>query len=250
MRELCVDVRGLSKRFGEVLAIDEVSLTIESGTSFALYGPAGSGKSTLMRMLLGIVPLSSGQGTVLGFDLATQSALIRSRVGYMSQKFSLYEDLSVVENMRFFAGVLGLSRGLAEARVETLLELCRLTGSESSVAFHLSACVRQRLAFAVSLIHDPDLIFLDEPGNMADSSLRRCFGDQITALSQVGKTVVVTTQSLPEAERCEIVGLLDGGRLLATGTPEQLRSRLQPTSAADQPLPSLEEVFSFLQSQS
>jgi ABC-2 type transport system ATP-binding protein len=222
--EPCIEVRELTKTFGDLVAVDRLSLQVARGSSFAFYGPAGSGKSTLIRILLGVLAPTSGSGSVLGFDIGSQAALIRSRVGYMSQKFSLYEDLSVMENMRFFAGIFGLSKARAESRTQTLLDLCNLRGHEQSVAFHLNGGMRQRLSFAVSLIHDPDLVVLDDPGPI-DPVLRRCFWDIIQCLSQAGKTVVMTTRSLCEARRCESIGLLVGGRLVAVGSPAKFLSQ-------------------------
>lgn len=201
MSHFCVDVKDLTKKFGDFAAVDGVSFQIPYGTIFGFLGPNGAGKSTTIRMLLGILPVSSGSGKVLGLDVRTQAQQIRSRVGYMSQKFSLYEDLTVAENLNFFAGVQGLPPTLASARREHLVKLCRLEDHLSQLAFHLPGGIRQRLAFSVALLHDPDIIFLDDPTGPVDPALRRCFWDIIVQLSRAGKTVMVTTQNMDEVER-------------------------------------------------
>ena len=226
--EFCVDVHDLTKKFGDFAAVDGVSFQIPYGSIFGFLGPNGAGKSTTIRMLLGILPVSSGSGKVLGLDIRTQCQQIRSRVGYMSQKFSLYEDLTVVENLNFFAGVQGLPPTLANARREHLLKLCRLEDNQQRLAFHLPGGLRRRLAFAVSLLHDPDIIFLDEPTSSVDLALRRCFWDIIVQLSRSGKTVMVTTNYLDEVERCDQICFIAAGRLIAQGSPCQIKQQALP----------------------
>ncbi len=228
MSGFCVDVRDLTKKFGDFAAVDGVSFQIPYGTIFGFLGPNGAGKSTTIRMLLGILPISSGSGKVLGLDIRTQSQQIRSRVGYMSQKFSLYEDLTVVENLNFFAGVQGLPPTLAQARREHLIKLCRLEDYQQQLAFHLPGGIRQRLAFAVALLHDPDIIFLDEPTGAVDPALRRYFWDIIVQLSRAGKTVMVTTHYMDEVERCDQICFIAAGRLIAQGSPNQIKEKALP----------------------
>ena len=228
MSAFCVDVHDLTKKFGDFAAVDGVSFQIPYGSIFGFLGPNGAGKSTTIRMLLGILPVSSGSGKVLGLDIRTQSQQIRSRVGYMSQKFSLYEDLTVVENLNFFAGVQGLPPTLAQARREHLLKLCRLEDYERQLAFHLPGGIRQRLAFAVALLHDPDIIFLDEPTGSVDPALRRYFWDIIVQLSRSGKTVMVTTHYMDEVERCDQICFIAAGRLIAQGSPSQIKEKALP----------------------
>jgi ABC-2 type transport system ATP-binding protein len=224
MSDLCVDVKNLTRRFGDFVAVDNVSFQIPRGSIFGFLGPNGAGKSTTIRMLLGILPISSGSGTVLGFNLATQSQLIRSKVGYMSQKFSLYEDMTVVENLSFFAGIFGLSAAKTKERLDYLLELCRLKGYENNLAFNLPGGIRQRLSFAVSLLHEPEIVFLDEPTGAVDPALRRYFWDIIVQLGQQGTTVMVTTHYMDEVERCHDICFIAQGKLIAQGSPHQLKS--------------------------
>lgn len=219
----CVDVVELTKKFGDFTAVDRVSFQIPVGSIFGFLGPNGAGKSTTIRMLLGILPVTSGSGTVLGFDVRTQAQQIRARVGYSAQKFSLYEDLTVLENLNFFAGVHGLSSNQAQSQKEKLIPLCRLDGYEKELAMHLPGGVRQRLAFAVALLHDPDIVFLDEPTGAVDPALRRYFWDIIVKLSKSGKTVMVTTHYMDEVERCDQICFIATGRLIAQGSPTQLK---------------------------
>ena len=224
----CVDVQGLTKKFGDFTAVDGVSFQIPYGSIFGFLGPNGAGKSTTIRMLLGILPITSGSGTVLGLDIVTQAQQIRSRVGYMSQKFSLYEDLTVMENLNFFAGVQGLAPTLAIARRDYLIKLCRLEEYPTQLAYHLPGGIRQRLAFAVALLHDPDIVFLDEPTGAVDPALRRYFWDIIVQLSRTGKTVMVTTHYMDEVERCDQICFIATGRLIAQGSPSQIKEQALP----------------------
>lgn len=223
-----VDVRGLTRKFGDFVAVDRVEFRIPQGSIFGFLGPNGAGKSTTIRMLLGILPITSGEGTVLDFDIRSEAQKIRSRVGYMSQKFSLYEDLTVLENLRFFGGVQGLSQARIASQQEYLLELCRLKEYASQLAFHLPGGIRQRLAFAVALLHDPDIVFLDEPTGAVDPALRRYFWDIIVRLSQAGKTIMVTTHYMDEVERCDQICFIAAGRLIAQGTPSQIKAEALP----------------------
>lgn len=228
MSSYSVDVQDLTKKFGDFTAVDRVSFQISRGSIFGFLGPNGAGKSTTIRMLLGILPITSGQGTVLNFDIRTEAQKIRSRVGYMSQKFSLYEDLTVVENLKFFAGVQGLSTSQTQQRLSYLVQLCRLEEYQKQLAFHLPGGIRQRLAFAVALLHDPDIVFLDEPTGAVDPALRRYFWDIIVQLSQSGKTVMVTTHYMDEVERCDQICFIASGRLIARGSPSQIKAEALP----------------------
>lgn len=224
----CVDVQGLTKKFGDFTAVDGVSFQIPYGSIFGFLGPNGAGKSTTIRMLLGILPITSGSGTVLGLDIRSQAQKIRARVGYMSQKFSLYEDLTVTENLNFFAGVQGLAPSLIVTRREYLVKLCRLQEYVTQLAYHLPGGIRQRLAFAVALLHDPDIVFLDEPTGAVDPALRRYFWDIIVQLSRSGKTVMVTTHYMDEVERCDQICFIAAGRLIAQGSPSQIKEKSLP----------------------
>lgn len=225
MSQLSVDVRELTKTFGGFTAVDRVSFRIPEGSIFGFLGANGAGKSTTIRMLLGITPVTSGEGTVLGRDIRAQAQEIRSRVGYMAQKFSLYEDLTVAENLDFFAGLFGLEGQRKRHRIAALIELVRLQGSESEFAVDLPGGVRQRLALAVALVHDPDIVFLDEPTGAVDPALRRYFWELIVDLSVAGKTVMVTSHYMDEVERCDSICFIHSGRLIAQGSPGELKTK-------------------------
>jgi ABC-2 type transport system ATP-binding protein len=219
-----VDVRNLTRTFGDFVAVNNVSFEIPEGSVFGFLGPNGAGKSTTIRLLLGILKVSSGEGTVLGLDIANQTDAIRRRVGYMAQRFALYEDLTVTENMTFFAGIYGLTRDRANKRVHHLVDQFRLNDYRRDLAANLPGGIRQRLAFAVSLLHDPAIVFLDEPTGAVDPALRRYFWDIIAELSQEGKTIMVTTHYMDEAERCDKICFINRGRVIAQGSPSQLKT--------------------------
>lgn len=221
--DLAVDVQNLTKIFGEFRAVSGVSFQIPRGSIFGFLGPNGAGKSTTIRMLLGIISPTSGEGRVLGLDIIKQSEKIKTKVGYMSQKFSLYEDLTVLENLDFFSGIFELSGKRKRNRIEELIVLTKLSGYENRLARDLPQGVRQRLAFAVAQIHDPEMIFLDEPTGGVDPALRRYFWDIIADLSAAGKTVMVTSHYMDEVERCDHICFIYGGKLIASGTPTQLK---------------------------
>ena len=228
MSDLVVDVRDLTRRFGSFVAVDRVSFQIPRGAIFGFLGPNGAGKSTTIRMLLGILPVSEGEGHVLGFDIRTSSEEIRARVGYMSQRFSLYEDLTVLENLHFFGGVFGLSGARLDQKVRELVEMTRLDGFEQQLAQGLPGGIRQRLALATSLLHDPEIVFLDEPTGAVDPALRRYFWERIAELSAAGRTVMVTSHYMDEVERCHDICFIHHGRLMAQGSPGDLKSRHLP----------------------
>ncbi len=220
---MSVDVHHLTRTFGDFVAVDDVSFEIPEGSVFGFLGPNGAGKSTTIRLLLGILKVTSGEGTVLGLDIVRQTEEIRRRVGYMAQRFALYEDLTVDENMTFFAGIYGIRRERASRRVGELIELFRLKEYRKDLALNLPGGIRQRLAFAVALLHDPSIVFLDEPTGAVDPALRRYFWDIIADLSQEGKTIMVTTHYMDEAERCDKICFINRGRVISQGTPSQLK---------------------------
>ncbi len=228
MSDLAVDVRDLTRRFGSFVAVDRVSFQIPRGAIFGFLGPNGAGKSTTIRMLLGILPATSGEGTVLGLDILTRSEQIRARVGYMSQRFSLYEDLTVRENLDFFGGVFGLSGARLARRVAEVVELARLEGFQDQMAQGLPGGIRQRLSLAVSLLHDPEIVFLDEPTGAVDPALRRYFWERIAELSAIGRTVMVTSHYMDEVERCHDICFIHQGRIMAQGSPGRLKSQHLP----------------------
>ncbi len=246
MSDLVVDVRDLTRRFGSFVAVDRVSFQIPRGAIFGFLGPNGAGKSTTIRMLLGILPVSSGEGRVLGFDIRTCSEEIRARVGYMSQRFSLYEDLTVLENLHFFGGVFGLSGATLDHRVRELVGMTRLEGFEGRMARGLPGGIRQRLALATSLLHDPEIVFLDEPTGAVDPALRRYFWERIAELSASGRTVMVTSHYMDEVERCHDICFIHHGRIMAQGSPGDLKSRHLPGEMWQVRTPTRAEVAALL----
>ena len=221
MTALAVDTHGLSKTFESVAAVRALDLTVREGEMFGLVGPDGAGKTTTIRMLCGILSPTSGRASVLGYDLGKEADEIKYRIGYLSQKFSLYGDLTVDENIEFFAGIHLV--GDYRARREELLEFTRLTPFRSRLAERLSGGMRQKLALACTLIHTPRLILLDEPTTGVDPVSRRDFWTILSRLVRSGITIVMATPYMDEAERCSRVGLLGAGRLLAADTPRNIK---------------------------
>jgi ABC-2 type transport system ATP-binding protein len=221
---LVVEVRELTKRFGDRVAVDAVSFTVRRGEVFAFLGPNGSGKSTTIRMLCGILAPTSGEGRVLGYDLAREGERVKQRIGYMSQRFSLYEDLTVEENLTFYAGVYRVDRASRRHRVAELVEMAGLHGRERQLAGQLSGGWKQRLALGCAIVHRPPLLFLDEPTAGVDPVSRRRFWTMIYGLAESGITVFVTTHYLDEAEHADRVALIFNGALRALASPAELRA--------------------------
>ena len=215
----------LSRRFGSLVAVRDVSMSVERGEIFGVLGPNGAGKSTTIRMLCGILDPSGGRGTVVGFDIAKQAERIKERIGYMTQRFSLYEDLSVAENLLFYAGIYGVPRARRRARVDEVLERGGLSLRRDQLAGTLSGGWKQRVALASSTIHEPPLLFLDEPTAGVDPVSRREFWDQIHRISSGGTTVLLTTHYMDEAERCHRLAFIFRGELLDVGTPTEIVER-------------------------
>ena len=225
MNDDVVVVENLTRRFGDFVAVDHVNFQIGAGEIVGYLGPNGSGKTTTIRMLLGLLEPSDGKATVLGFDAFRQSEDVRTRAGYMSQKFALYDDLTVWENMEFYGGVYGIRD---KARIRSTLELVGLTGHDSTLTHSLSAGWRQRLALGIAVVHQPKLLFLDEPTSGVDPTARRAFWDLIYQFAENGVTILVTTHYMDEAEYCERVGIMRDGKLLAMDTPTKLKETVVP----------------------
>ncbi|GJQ53225.1 MAG: multidrug ABC transporter ATP-binding protein [Anaerolineaceae bacterium] len=223
MSEAVIRVENLTRRFGEFVAVDHVNFEVGAGEVVGYLGPNGSGKTTTIRMLLGLLEPSDGSATVLGFDAFKQSEQVRARAGYMSQKFAIYDDLTVLENLTFYGGVYGIRD---KARIARTLELVGLRGHDSTLTRSLSAGWRQRLALGIALVHEPKLLFLDEPTSGVDPTARRAFWDLIYELAESGVTILVTTHYMDEAEYCERVGIMRDGKLLAMGTPSNLKKNI------------------------
>ena len=218
-----VEVENLVKRFGAFTAVDRISFSTRTGEVFGLLGPNGSGKSTTIRILCGLLHPSSGRASVAGYDVVASPEQIRRNIGYMSQKFSLYADLTVLENLRFFAGMYGVSSDMVKERIGWALEMAGLRGRESSLTGTLSGGWKQRLALGCAVLHRPPILFLDEPTSGVDPLSRRLFWELIQRMSDEGVTVFVTTHYMDEAVYCNRLALMDRGKLIALGTPTELR---------------------------
>jgi len=238
--EAAIKVENLTKRFGNFVAVDAISFTVPPGIIFGFLGPNGSGKSTTIRMLCGVLSPSAGTAQVLGYDVVKETELVRQNIGYMSQRFSLYEDLTVEENLDFYAGIYSLPSDLRQQRKQELLALAGLAEKEKRLAAHLSGGWKQRLALTCALLHRPRLLILDEPTAGVDPVSRRIFWEIIRGLAQEGTTILVTTHYMDEAEDCDLIGFIFNGKLIAFDTPAALM--------AQHGYDNLEDVFiSFIQ---
>jgi ABC-2 type transport system ATP-binding protein len=220
-----VTLKDLSRRFGDFVAVDKVSLDVRKGEIFGFLGPNGAGKSTTIRMLCGILQPSGGSGTVAGFDISTEAERIKENIGYMSQRFSLYEDLTVDENIDFYSGIYKIPATRKRERKEWVIGMAGLAEHRRSRTADLSGGWKQRLALGCAILHEPPIIFLDEPTSGVDPISRRNFWDLIYHLAGSGVTVFVTTHYMDEAEYCDRLGLIYRGELIALGTPEELKTR-------------------------
>jgi len=216
----------LEKRFGEFVAVDKVSFEVRPGEIFGFLGSNGAGKSTTIRMLCGLLKPTSGQATVAGFDIRTEPENIKKSIGYMSQKFSLYNDLTVEENIRFFAGIYGVKRSDGNNRREKLIHDLGLSKSRKRFTGELPGGWKQRLALGCAILHEPPVVFLDEPTSGVDPIARREFWDLIYQMSEKGRTVFVTTHYMDEAEYCHRLALMHAGRIIAMGNPQELKKLL------------------------
>ncbi|SMC99341.1 ABC transporter ATP-binding protein [Sporomusa malonica] len=221
-----IETEDLTRVFGDFVAVNQVNLKIPHGSIYGFLGPNGSGKSTTIRMLCGILAPTSGNGHILGLDLATKGEAIKEKIGYMSQKFSLYDDLTVSENLEFYAGLYSLHGAERQERIETMLVMAGLTERRHEMTANLAGGWKQRLALGCSILHNPPLLFLDEPTGGVDPKSRRMFWDIIYQLAHQGTTVMVTTHFMDEAEHCDAIGFIYEGNLIADNTPANLKKEL------------------------
>lgn len=224
--EFSIEVKSLTKKFGGFMAVDAVSFEVRRGAIFGFLGANGAGKSTTIRMLCGLLDPTEGTATVGGFDVRREPERVKRVIGYMSQKFSLYEDLTVVENIRFFGGAYGLKIRTVEARLPWVLEMAGLKGRERSLTRTLAVGWKQRLALGCAVLHEPEIVFLDEPTGGVDPASRRRFWELINELSERKVTVFVTTHYLDEAEYCNDLRLIHAGRIVAGGSPRELKDEV------------------------
>ena len=234
-----VEAEDLTKQFGSFTAVDHISFRVREGEIFGFLGPNGSGKTTTIRMLCGLLMPTAGRAHVLGYDVARQPEQVKARIGYMSQRFSLYSDLTAYENLEFYAGIYRLSPQERRRRIDEFLEMVDLTGREKERVENLSGGWKQRLALGCAILHRPRMLFLDEPTGGVDPSSRREFWDLIYTMASQGTTVFVTTHYMDEAEHCHTIGLMYQGRLIACDSPDGLKSeamRGQVLEVAAEPL--------------
>ncbi len=235
MIEFSVAIENLTKRFGTFVAVDNVTLNVGKGEIFGFLGPNGAGKSTTIRILCGLLAPTSGKAIVAGYNVASDPELVRANIGYMSQRFSLYDDLTVAENIDFFSGIYGVVKDKRPIRKQYALEMSGLVGRENSMTRTLPGGLKQRLALGCAILHEPPIVFLDEPTSGVDPIARRSFWDLIYQLSEAGQTVFVTTHYMDEAEYCHRLALMYKGKMISLGTPAELKLAMSKNS--------MEEVF-------
>ena len=230
MNEYAIEVHDLTKRFGTFTAVDHISFQVKKGEIFGFLGANGAGKTTAMRILCGLSFPTEGTGTVAGYNIATQSEQIKKSIGYMSQKFSLYDDLKVWENIRLFGGIYGVAPKEIERRTEELLTTLNFTAERDSLVKKWPLGWKQKLAFSVAIFHDPQIVFLDEPTGGVDPETRRQFWEMIYEASDRGITIFVTTHYMDEAEYCDRVSIMVDGKIEALDTPQNLKKNYQVSS--------------------
>ncbi len=235
MSKKAIKVENLTKRFGDFTAVDAITFEVEKGEIFGFLGANGAGKTTAMRMLIGLSKPTSGNGFVAGFDINSESEKIKKGIGYMSQKFSLYNDLTIRENIRFYGGIYGLSKRKIAEKTEEILKDLNLYEVAKKPVSELPLGWKQRLAFAVSMVHDPDIVFLDEPTGGVDPYVRRQFWETIYQQADAGRTIFVTTHYMDEAEYCDRVSIMVAGKIEALDTPDKLKAQFNS--------PSMDDVF-------
>ncbi len=225
-RENSVEVHQLTRKFRDFTAVDHISFEIPKGEIFGLLGPNGAGKTTTIRMLCGLLKPTGGEARVLGFDVAKQSEQVKQNIGYMSQKFSLYNDLTVYENLWFYANLYSLQNERIKKRIEELIEMAGLGGHEKQLTHNLSGAWRQRLALACAIVHQPPMLFLDEPTAGVDPISRREFWEMIYTMAGQGVSVLATTHYMDEAEFCNVIGMMYQSRLIAINDPDTLKNNM------------------------
>ena len=231
--DTAISTRGLTRQFGSFTAVNHITFDVAAGEVFGFLGANGAGKTTAIKMLIGLLPPTDGEGHVAGFDIRTERPQIRRNIGYMSQRFSLYGDLTVRENIELYGGIYGLTDGQIKERSDTLLESLGLTASARELVARLPLGWKQKLAFSVALLHDPRIVFLDEPTGGVDPITRRQFWEMIYAAGARGTTVFVTTHYMDEAEYCDRISIMVDGRIAALGTPGELKSRFRAETVND-----------------
>lgn len=255
-RDYAISARGLTRNFGDLIAVNAVDLDVPHGRIYGFLGPNGSGKSTTIRLLCGLLTPTSGTATVLGFDIPEQAELLKSRIGYMTQKFSLYSDLTVQENLSFIADIYSIERSERDGRIAESIGEYYLEKQVAQLAGTLSGGQRQRLALAAATLHQPSLLLLDEPTSAVDPKSRRDFWEKLFELAEAGTTILVSTHYMDEAERCHRLAILDHGRKVADGSPQELEARTGMTiieinsehpDQVRQRLKSVADVFSVTQ---
>jgi len=224
---VAIRARGLTRRFGKLVAVDHVDLEVPARRVYGFLGPNGSGKSTTIRMLCGLLTPSEGEIEVLGLRIPAQADELRPHIGYMTQKFSLFEDLSVRENLEFLAAIQGVPKAKTKARIDELIGQYHFGDRQKQLAGTMSGGQKQRLALACAVIHEPELLFLDEPTSAVDPESRRDFWEKLFELADIGTTLLVSTHLMDEAERCHRLAILDRGALVADGTPHELTAQLE-----------------------
>lgn len=243
---LAVDVKELRRTFGDFIAVDNISLSVKKGEIFGFLGPNGAGKSTTIRMLCGLLMPTGGIGTVGGFDINKESELIKRVIGYMSQKFSLYDNLTVEENINFFGGVYNVAKKKKAERKEWVLNMAGLSEEKRALTRNLATGFKQRLALGCAILHEPDIIFLDEPTSGVDPISRRNFWNLINEMSQSGTTVFVTTHYMDEADYCDRLALIYRGKIIAEGTPTDLRKKYMTRDVLEVNVDKVVEAFNIL----
>ncbi len=233
MSDIVIEVKDLTKAFGDFKAVDNISFEVYKGEIFGFLGANGAGKTTAMRMLCGLSKPTSGKASVVGFNIKNQAELIKEQIGYMSQKFSLYEDLTVSENIQFYGGIYGLSMGELRRKKSELIEKLGLENAQNSLVASLPLGWKQKLSFSVAILHEPKVVFLDEPTGGVDPITRRHFWDQIYEAAEQGITIFITTHYMDEAEYCDRVSIMVDGKIEALDSPESLKDQYHAQSMND-----------------